>query len=203
MGSEKIADAYDEIADLWRDDRFNNEDGIAQHRRALSFLKGTGYALNVGCGCNTRLNVLMRERGLKVEGVDVSLRMLELLRDSDPEITLYQADIRTWQPVHDYDFITAWDSIWHIPLEQQRPVMRKLMSRSSLREDGVFIFSAGGTETPAEHTDSNMGPEVYYSSLGIPGILRVIEESACICRHLEFDQFPESHLFVIAQKRRA
>jgi hypothetical protein len=46
-----------------------------------------------------------------------------------------------------------------------------------------------------------MGPEVCYSTLGIPGLLDVIEEAGCACRHLEFDQYPEKHLYVVAQRR--
>ncbi len=76
--------------------------------------------------------------------------------------------------------------------------MLKLMT--SLTTGGVFIFSAGGLDAAAEHRDSSMGPEVHYSTLGIPGILNVVMEAACVCRHLEFDQYPENHLYLIVQK---
>ena len=46
-----------------------------------------------------------------------------------------------------------------------------------------------------------MGPPVYYSTLGIPGLLQVTQDAGCICRHLEFDQHPQSHLFVVVQRR--
>jgi hypothetical protein len=76
--------------------------------------------------------------------------------------------------------------------------MRKLMG--ALEPGGVFIFSAGGTDRPDEHVDATMGPEVYYSTLGIPALLAVVDEAGCVCRHLEFDQYPEKHLVVIAQR---
>lgn len=97
-----------------------------------------------------------------------------------------------------YKFIAAWDSIWHVPLLDQRSVMLKLMS--ALEPGGVFIFSAGGTDAPVEHTDSHTGPEVYYSTLGIPGILHAIQEGRCICKHLEFDQHPANRVYFIVQK---
>ncbi len=73
---------YDLLADRWLDAHFNRADGIAQHRRALGFLEGSvpGWALLAGCGCNTRFHALLRERGLRIEGVDVSARMIELAR---------------------------------------------------------------------------------------------------------------------------
>jgi hypothetical protein len=45
-----------------------------------------------------------------------------------------------------------------------------------------------------------MGPAVQYSTLGIPGLLEVIAQARCVCRHLEFDQLPEKHLVVVAQR---
>ena len=191
--------AYDRIADRWLDDRFSREDGVAQHRRALSFLadSGPGFALNAGCGCNTRFNGMLRERGLGIEGLDISRCMVELARASDPDVIVHHADVCEWVPSREYRFITAWDSLWHVPLAEQRPVMLKLMS--SLEPGGVFIFSAGGTDAPGEHTESFMGPEVYYSTLGISGIVEVVREAGCLCRHLELDQRPSSHLYVISQ----
>ncbi len=45
-----------------------------------------------------------------------------------------------------------------------------------------------------------MGPPVHYSVLGISRTLELLSEFGCVCRHLEYDQFPEKHLFIIVQK---
>ena len=200
MHPSAIAAAYDLLAERWLDDRFNPSNGIEQHCRALAFLPegAEGWALNVGCGCNTRFNTLMRERQLQIEGIDISERMVALARAADPAVTVHHADAVTWQPGRNYRFISAWDSIWHVRLEQQALVLGKLMG--ALEPGGVLIFSTGGLDSPAEHVDSAMGPAVYYGSLGIPGLLEVIREAGCICRHLEFDQHPEKHLCIIVQR---
>ena len=62
------------------------------------------------------------------------------------------------------------------------------------------IFTTGGLDAPSEKVDSAMGPPMYYSTLGIPHTLRVLSDGGCVCRHLEYDQPPELHLHVIAQK---
>ena len=86
MDHAAIASAYDEIADRWLDDRFDQANDIPLHARALAFLRNEaeGRALNVGCGCNTRFNASMREHGLRIEGVDISRRMLALAREAPP-----------------------------------------------------------------------------------------------------------------------
>jgi hypothetical protein len=58
----------------------------------------------------------------------------------------------------------------------------------------------GGLDGPEEKQDSSMGPPIYYSVLGIPKTLETISEARCVCRHLEYDQMPEKHVFIIAQK---
>lgn len=200
MSLTTTALAYDEIAERWRDQDFDPHNGVVQHERALRFLgaEGEGWALNVGCGCNTRFNSLMRAHHLHIEGIDVSGRMIELARAADPTLSLHHADVCTWPLPRTYRFITAWDSIWHVALKDQRPLMLKLMH--ALDAGGVFLFTAGGLDAEDEHVDAYMGPELNYSTLGIPGLLKVIAEAGCVCRHLEFDQYPQKHLVVIVQR---
>jgi len=198
MDPKCLGEIYDLMADDWQDDRFDQRNGINQHRKALEFLECEGISLNVGCGCNTRFNPLLREKGLKIEGLDVSSKMVQLARQCEPDALYYEADICNWTPAHSYMFITAWDSVWHVPLSQQVGVMSKLLG--ALAPGGVCIFSAGGLSAEREHYDSTMGPEVYYSTLGIPRLMSLIDECDCVCRHLEFDQWPEVHLSVIAQR---
>ncbi|RZA35539.1 MAG: class I SAM-dependent methyltransferase [Lysobacteraceae bacterium] len=200
MSTLSTAAAYDLLAERWQDAGFNPANGVPQHERALAFLDGAreGWALNAGCGCNIRFNSLMRARGLRIEGVDVSARMIALARAADPEALLHLADLTSWEAPRAYRFITAWDSLWHVPLAQQAGLMARLMG--ALEPGGVIILSTGGLDSAGEHIDATMGPELYYATLGIPGLLALVNEAGCVCRHLEFDQYPEKHLFVIAQR---
>lgn len=198
MKPHQIGKAYDQIADLWDSEKFPIDNGIQQHRRAIAFTEMRGAALDVGCGWNGRIIDLLLEQGFSPEGVDVSGEMIDRARKRHPNVTFHHADVCSWQSTKGYDFITAWDSIWHVPLEDHEQVLKKLMS--SLNKGGVCIFSTGGLDEASEHTDDYMGPEVYYSALGIPNLLEVISESGCICRHLEYDQYPELHLYLIVQK---
>ena len=193
-----IGKAYDLITDMWTSDKFDNDNGIPQHRRAVEFTKGRQTALDVGCGCNGRLFDLLIEYGFTPEGVDISEKMIKIAQRKYPDIKLYHQDICVWEPPKRYDFITAWDSIWHVPFEENERVLKKLFSK--LNKGGVCIFSCGGTDTPGFKTDDYMGPTVYYSTLGIPKFLNVIDRSGCIVRHLEYDQYPELHAYIIVQK---
>ncbi|MCL6415720.1 class I SAM-dependent methyltransferase [Aestuariirhabdus sp. Z084] len=198
MNPEDIGKAYDTITQLWQSDDFNRQNGIEQHRRAIAFTDARGNALDVGCGCNGRIIDLLLEYGFDPEGIDVSAQMIALAQQRHPALRFYHNDICEWVAPRKYDLITAWDSIWHVPLKQQARLLSTLAS--CLNSKGILIFSAGAVDQAGEHTDDYMGPEVYYASLGVAGFIKVITDSGCQLKHFEYDQYPELHSYFIAQK---
>ena len=64
------------------------------------------------------------------------------------KVRFHFADICIWEFPKHYDFISAWDSIWHVQLQQQLDVLRKMLS--GLAPGGVLIFTTGGVESPEE-----------------------------------------------------
>lgn len=185
MDPTETGKKYDSITHLWESDRFNRQNGIKPLRRAIQFVESKGKALDVGCGCTGRFIDVFRGEGFQPEGVDISERMLTLARQRHPDVTFYHEDICRWQHPGEYLLISAWDSIWHVPLAEQKNVITRLVA--SLARGGVLIFSFGGTEEPGDHRDDFMGPEMYYSSLGTKGYIRLLNELGCALKHLEFD----------------
>lgn len=197
MKAAEIADSYDSIAHQWLEPHLSTN-GIRQHECALKFRPRGGLALDVGCGCSGRFLGLLDSHGYEVDGLDVSAQMIALARTRNPNTTFYHADVCEWMPSKHYDFITAWDSIWHVPLDCAEGVLRKLCG--ALNPGGLLIWTTGGLDGPEEKWDSTMGPLVYYSVLGISKTLQTVAEAGCVCRHLEYDQWPEKHVFLVAQK---
>lgn len=199
MTPDEVARSYDVLAEHWASERFPQHNGIAAHRRAVGFAPRRGKALDVGCGGSGRIIALLLEQGFDAEGVDLSERMLELARRRHPGVTFYRADVCQWQVPGRYGFISAWDSIWHVPLGQQEAVLRKLLA--ALAPEGVCIFTIGGLDAPGEKQDAAMGVPMYHAALGIPKTLEVVAECGCVCRHLEYDQYLQQHVYLIVQKR--
>jgi len=194
MTPEQVAASYDRIADRWLD---VSTYGFAQIERAVAFVKRKGVALDVGCGTG-RLMALLSRHGFRTDGLDVSPAMIALARQRHPEARLFHADICRWELPRSYDLIVAWDSVWHVPLAQQEAVLTKLCR--GLAAGGALVFTTGGTDGPSEKQDSCMGPPMYHTTLGIPKTLQVLAEAGCVCRHLEYDQHPELHVYVVAQQ---
>lgn len=204
MFQEQIAATYDKLASFWAGQKLDQANGLEAHRRALRFLDTHGQgdksrtALEVGCGSSGRLTELLLTDGFDVTGVDISEEMLKLARERYPKVTYHLADITQWELPQAYHLISAWDSIWHVPLGQQEGVVRKLCQ--GLIPGGVFIFTAGGLDTPSEREDIMMGQPIYHATLGFPRLMEIIASEACLCRHLEYDQYPEMHVYLIVQK---
>ncbi len=198
MHPSEVASSYNQIAHRWASKEFNAQNGIDAHQRALSFAPNNGYALDVGCGCNGRLIDFMLSAGYTAEGLDLSEEMIRLARIRQPQVTFHHADICTWQPDKSYSLISAWDSIWHVPLTNQAQVLIKLLE--ALVPGGILLFTAGGLDQPGETQDTHMGVPMYHATLGIPQILDVIHRNNAVCKHLEYDQYPELHIYCIAQK---
>ncbi len=190
--------AYDQITHLWENPDFNMNNGIEQHKKAISFVEGRGKALDIGCGCTCRFIDLLVCEGFTPVGLDVSTNMIDLARGRRQDIDFIQADICEYELKEKYDFITAWDSIWHVPLSEQRNVLTKIVR--NLNVGGVFIFSFGGLDQECFDADSSMGPELYYSSLGTNGFINLFIELGCVIKHLEFDQDQEPHAYLIVKK---
>lgn len=199
MRPDEIGRSYDVLAESWQERMRDSKYGVAAFERALKFVAHPGHALDIGCGSSARLIDLFVARGLTYEAIDVSEKMIALAREQRPALSFQQADICTWTLPRKYDFIAAYDSIWHLPLAEQEPVMRKICA--GLKPGGVFLFTTAGLDEPTEKSDSDMGVPTHYSVLGIPRTLEFLAELGCVCRHLGYDQYPEKHLVVIAQKK--
>ncbi len=198
MQPNEIGRSYDTITNVWQESAIQSN-GIPQLERAIQFTKSRGHALDIGCGSSGRFLDRLIQHGFQVEGIDVSEKMITLAKQRHPNVSFHLADIVTWSFPRKYDFISAWMTApGHLPLEKQEPVLQKICE--ALAPNGVFLFTTGGVDAPGEKSDSCMGPPMYYSVLGIPKTLELLTRFGCVCRHLEYDQYPEQHLYVVAQK---
>jgi 2-polyprenyl-3-methyl-5-hydroxy-6-metoxy-1,4-benzoquinol methylase len=198
MSPAEVAQSYDVLAPQWAGPDFHRDNGISQHLRALQFIAQSGKALDVGCGSSGRFIDLLMERGFEVEGLDISAEMIRLARQRHPQIVFHHADLVEWTPPQAYDFISAWDSVWHVPLTSQEAVWTKLLH--ALAPDGVLILSTGGLDEAGEVQNAHMGVPMYHATPGLPALCRLIAEAGCVIRHLEYDQWPEKHVVVVVQR---
>jgi SAM-dependent methyltransferase len=198
MHPQDTAARYDRIAQWWQTQHQDSLYGVAQLERAIQFIPKKQLALDVGCGSSGRLIKVLRQHGFQVEGLDISREMIALARQQHPDITFYREDICCWNLPKSYSLIVAWDSTFHLPQDMQAPVTRKLCD--GLEPEGVLVFTCGGGHQQAEVSGTFQEQDFEYSTLGINAFLEILIERQCLCLHLEYDQYPENHVYIIAKK---
>ena len=198
MKPEETGSHYDRIARSWQEQHRDSTYGVSALERAIGFVENKSTALDIGCGSSGRFIEVFMKHGFTPAGVDISGEMISLARQRHPEATFYTADICTWQLPRPYDLISAWDSTFHLPLAEQGPVLKKMCE--GLNPQGVLLFTCGGTTAPEEISGGFDGQTFDYSTLGVNEFLRLLMEFRCTCRHLEYDQVPDNHVTIIAQK---
>ncbi len=198
MEPHELGKKYDRIALWWHEQHRESAYGIQQLERAMRYaVAGGGTALDVGCGAGGRVINALLDQGYEVTGIDVSPEMIRLATRNHPDAVFHLQDICTWEPDGTFDFIVAWDSIFHLPLQMQRTVIDKLCRL--LKTNGIVFYSFGNAT--GDHTDTWHDDEFYYSSIGMNGNLAALLENGLTVLHLELDQFPEQrHAYVIGQK---
>ncbi|RKQ69592.1 methyltransferase family protein [Litorimonas taeanensis] len=212
-----IGDKYDDIAVWWNARHLDSEYGIAPFEKALSYFRSSealateslatetlatedlpsASALDIGCGSGGRFIRRLETHNFAVTGIDASAKMIDLAQDNHPRSKFIHADICDWEDQDSYDFILAWDSLFHLPLCQQKPVLSKLCTW--LNKGGILFYSFG--DDIGEHEGERWrGHDFTYSSIGIAENLSILMAAGLCPLHLERDQFPEKHAYIIAMK---
>lgn len=187
---------YDKIAQWWHDQHVDSSYGVSQFQRAVKFATPGGKALDVGCGSGGRFIRILEDNNFSVVGLDISEQMISLASINHPEHQFLHQDICTWETSEKFDFIVAWDSIFHLPLNMQKPIISKLCQL--LVKGGTLIYTFGNAE--GEHTDKWHNDLFYYSSIGINENVQALLNNGMSILHVELDQYPEKHVYAIATK---
>lgn len=196
MDPRELGEKYNRISRIYHQEMDGSDYGLAQLKRAINYCGKPGLVLDVGCGPGGRIIKLLKSAGFSVRGIDVSASMIQLAKTSHPEFDFEVADICKYETKTRFEFIVAWDSLFHLPLAAHKTVLRKLASL--LAPGGILIYTFGNTQ--GEHTDTWHNDTFYYSSIGINQNLETLTSCGLCVLHLELDQYPEKHVYAIAKK---
>ena len=197
MQPAEIGKKYDKLASWWNEYHTDSNYGIAALNKALQFMQTGGQALDIGCGSGGRMVQVLDEHGFTVTGIDVSAEMIRIAKSNHIDHIFMLADICEFDSSHSFDFILAWDSIFHLPIERHQMVLAKMCKM--LSPNGVMLYTLGNA---VGSTESIWRDDIFsYSFIGAADNLRVLIDNYVNPIHLELDQYPENHVVMIGQKR--
>lgn len=130
--------------------------------RFLALLPSTdANVLDLGCGSGHPIAAYLIENGCQVTGGDRSEVMLEMARESFPEQTWINADMRHFHFDQQFDGILAWDSFFHLTPDDQREMFAQFSAHAKL--GAALMFTSGPSH--GEAIGEMFGEPLYHASL--------------------------------------
>ncbi|MHC1735658.1 MAG: trans-aconitate 2-methyltransferase [Erysipelotrichaceae bacterium] len=180
LSPEETGKRYDQIATDYEKNR-SSTIGMEYLEKFLLLLdpKESGQRkvsiLDIGCGTGLPLMKRMVDFGANVTGIDISSEMIQKAKANVPGASIIEGDILTFAFEETFDGILAWDSLFHLPLGHQEQAIRNIASL--LKPNGIFLFTAGGSEGELRSTMFNT--EFYYSSLSSQKYESILTDEHC------------------------
>jgi 2-polyprenyl-3-methyl-5-hydroxy-6-metoxy-1,4-benzoquinol methylase len=158
---DDIVDLYERHSRAYDRDRSRSLQERTWLDRFLLGVRPGGTVLDVGCGVGEPIVRYLIDRGFRVAGVDASPSMIELCRARFPNSDWLVADMRELDLGRRFEGILAWDSFFHLSMDDQRGMFRRFAAHA--QRGGPLMFTSG----PAEgETIGTFGEEpLYHASL--------------------------------------
>ncbi|MFW1690572.1 class I SAM-dependent methyltransferase [Acinetobacter ursingii] len=160
--AQKIIQIYQKYGRDWTELRGDYLYEKAWLDHFLALLPATDASvLDLGCGSGQPIAAYLIENGCQVTGVDRSEVMLEMARESFPEQTWINADMRHFRFDQQFDGILAWDSFFHLTPDDQREMFAQFSAHA--KRGAALMFTSGPSH--GEAIGEMFGEPLYHASL--------------------------------------
>lgn len=141
--------------------------------------------LDLGCGGGEPIARFLVDHGHRLTGVDTSATLINLARTRFPRHKWIEADMmRFGGDSGAYDGILAWCSLFHLEVDQQEKLIRRMSIW--LRKGGVALFNTGPAHGVA--MGEFEGEELYHASLSPAEYRAILAESGLtVVNHVSED----------------
>lgn len=181
----RIIDLYQRHAAAFDAARRNSFPERAWLERFARMLSPHAEVLDLGCGGGEPIARFLVDNGYRVTGVDSSTTLINLARTRFARHTWIEADMmRFGGDSGAYDGIVAWCSLFHLEVERQEKLIRRM--GVWLRKGGVALFNTGPANTVA--IGEFEGEELYHASLSPAEYRAILAESGLtVVNHVSED----------------
>ena len=146
---QSVIDNYDDIAKEYVNEFFEDTSDNKYIDIFLNSLNGKKI-LDVGCGNGKDCKYIL-EKGFNINGIDLSIGMLNIAKEKVPNCNFEIMDItKITYPDDSYDGIISNCSLFHIPVEELPKTLKSF--KRVLKPDGklLLILQEGNGETMVE-----------------------------------------------------
>lgn len=170
MCDEAVINLYERHAREFDRDRGRRLHEKAWLDRFLAYVPRAGTVLDLGCGTGEPIARYLIDAGFRVVGVDSSPSMIEMCRARFPDSEWLVADMRELTLGRQFDGILAWDSFFHLNMDDQRAMFGRFAAHA--RRAAPLLFTSG--PSAGVRIGSYCGESLYHASLGSPENARLL-----------------------------
>lgn len=153
------------------------------------------HVLDLGCGMGEPIAGYLINRGFVVTGVDASQELLKMAQKKYPSMRCIFGDMRAFTVNDKFDAIIAYDSLFHLPPDDQKMMIVKFSGW--LNNHGRLLFTSGIKEGEVINADM-LGERFSYYSLSPDSYSKLLEENHFSIIRQEIDM--HDHQIWIAER---
>jgi cyclopropane fatty-acyl-phospholipid synthase-like methyltransferase len=170
---EAIVSLYERHAADFDRDRSRRLQERAWLDRFLAHVRPSGTVLDIGCGMGEPIGRHFLEAGLSVVGIDSSDAMIAMCRARFPKAEWNVADMRRLSLGRRFDGLLAWDSFFHLHLDDQRAMFPRFAAHAL--PGAPLMFTSGPSQ--GEAIGMYCGEPLYHGSLSPSEYETLLSES--------------------------
>lgn len=161
IGDNGMIDLYERRAREYDRDRGRSLQEKGWLDAFLQHVRPRGVVLDVGCGMGEPIARYLLDQERDVVGIDSSPSLIELCRSRFPRGEWLVADMRRLELGRHFDGIIAWDSFFHLSMEDQRSMFARFAAHAA--SGAPLLFTSGPSE--GEAIGCYHGEPLYHASL--------------------------------------
>jgi SAM-dependent methyltransferase len=161
MSSRDIIPLYDRLASEYDTDRGRTLFEKEWLDRFLHHVPGNGTVLDIGCGMGEPIARYILSLGFRIVGCDSSPAMIAQCRTRFPDAEWLVRDMRELAFARRFDGLIAWDSFFHLSMDDQRAMFARFAAHAN--PGAALIFTSGSRA--GESIGRYHGEPLYHASL--------------------------------------
>ena len=161
MASDRIIDLYERRAGDYDRDRGRSLREREWLARFLALVEPGGTVLDIGCGMGEPIARHLIDSGCTVTGIDSSASLAALCRIRFPGHEWIVADMRQLALGRRFHGLIAWDSFFHLTMDDQRAMFARFAAHA--RPGAPLLFTSGSSK--GEAIGDYHGEPLYHASL--------------------------------------
>ena len=161
MCTDGVIDLYERHAEDYERDRGRSLQEKAWLDAFLRHVRSGGTVLDIGCGMGEPIARYVLEAGFRVFGIDSSPSLIGRCRARFPASEWLVADMRELSLHQRFDGLLAWDSFFHLSMDDQRAMFPKFATHAL--PGAPLMFTSGAAR--GEAIGTYCGEPLYHASL--------------------------------------